>query len=167
MGHQLRRAGPWQRQGGGRLGIVSESGAGKTTLALSLLGHFRPGLQHAAGLVRVGNLGVLSASQRSLREYRRTEISYLGQDSAATLTPTMRVGDQVGELMRGKAWSDAVKEHLEAVGLPGDREFARRYPTSCRADRCSAWHWPEPWRPTRRRSCWMSPLLPSTSSHAD
>ena len=113
---------------GGRLGIVGESGAGKTTLALSLLGHFRPGLQHTAGAVRVGDLDVLSASRSLLREYRRTEISYLGQDPAVTLTPTMRVGDQVSELMRGRPRADAVGEHLEAVGLPGDREFARRFP---------------------------------------
>lgn len=114
--------------GGGRLGIVGESGAGKTTLALSLLGHFRPGLQHSAGAVRVGDLDVLSASRRSLTEFRRTKISYLGQDPAVTLTPTMRVGEQVGELMMGRPRADVVREHLEAVGLSGDREFARRYP---------------------------------------
>ena len=114
--------------GGGRLGIVGESGAGKTTLALSLLGHFRSGLQHTAGSVHVGGLDVLSASRHSLKEFRRTEISYLGQDPAVTLTPTMRVGDQVSELTRGRPLADVVGEHLEAVGLPGDREFARRYP---------------------------------------
>lgn len=114
--------------GGGRLGIVGESGAGKTTLALSLLGHFRPGLRHAAGSVRVGGLDVLAASRRSLRDYRRTQISFLGQDPAAILTSTKRVGDQVGELMRGRARAEAVADRLEAVGLPGDSEFARRYP---------------------------------------
>ena len=113
---------------GGRLGIVGESGAGKTTLALSLLGHFRPGLRHSVGSVRVGDLDVISASRRSLREYRRTETSFLGQDPAVALTPTMRIGDQVAELMRARTQAEVVAEHLEAVGLPGDREFARRFP---------------------------------------
>ena len=114
--------------GGGRLGIVGESGAGKTTLALSVLGHFRPGLRRTAGSVRVGGLNVLTASRRSLKDYRRTQISLLGQDPAVILTPTKRVGDQVGELIRGRAREDVVRKHLETVGLPGDREFARRYP---------------------------------------
>lgn len=113
---------------GGRLGIVGESGAGKTTLALGLLGHFRPGLRYRAGSVHVGELDVMSASRRSLREYRRTEVSFLGQDPAVALTPTVRVGDQVRELMRGRARPGMVGKHLEAVGLPGDSEFSRRYP---------------------------------------
>ena len=113
---------------GGRLGIVGESGAGKTTLALSLLGHFRPGLRHSAGSVRVGGLNVLTASRRSLSDYRRTQISFLGQDPAAILTPTKRVGDQVGELIRGRARVEVIRERLEAVGLPGSDDFDRRYP---------------------------------------
>ncbi len=113
---------------GDRLGIVGESGAGKTTLALSLLGHFRPGLRPVAGSIRVGDWEVLATSQRSLREYRRSVVSYLGQDPAAALTPSLRVGDQVAELMHGEHGPESVRAQLEAVGLPDDLSFAQRYP---------------------------------------
>ncbi|MEM9563304.1 MAG: ABC transporter ATP-binding protein [Actinomycetota bacterium] len=113
---------------GGRLGLVGESGAGKTTLALGLLGHVRPGLTRTAGSIRVAGHDVLAASPGELRAYRRTTISYLGQDPAAALTPNMRIGAQVTELMHGERSDDALAARFEAVGLPGDRSFRRRYP---------------------------------------
>ena len=113
---------------GSRLGIVGESGAGKTTLALSLLGHFRPGLTRTAGTVHVAGHDVLGVSARQLRAYRRSVVSYLGQDPAAALTPNMRIGAQVAELMHGGRGDDALRARFEAVGLPGDRTFRRRYP---------------------------------------
>ena len=113
---------------GARLGIVGESGAGKTTLALGLLGHFRPGLRHIAGSIHVADQEILAISPPDLRTYRRTVISYLGQDPAAALTPNMRVGSQVEELMRGQRSVKIVHARLGAVGLPGNRDFARRYP---------------------------------------
>lgn len=113
---------------GDRLAVVGESGAGKTTLALSLLGHLRPGLRHAAGSVSVASRDVLGSSPSQIRRYRRTVISYLGQDPAAALTPSLRVGRQIGELMRGAHDAEAVRERLALVGLPTDRDFAGRYP---------------------------------------
>ena len=113
---------------GDRLAIVGESGAGKTTLALSLLGHFRPGLRCTAGSVFVTGRDVLGSTTRDVRSYRRRVISYLGQDPAAALTPSLRLEDQVRELMTGGRGAEAVGARLASVGLPEDREFARRYP---------------------------------------
>lgn len=113
---------------GDRLGIVGESGAGKTTLALALLGHFRPGLRCTAGSVRVAQRDVLASSQRALRACRRKAISYLGQDPAAALTPSVRIGDQVRELLHGDRAAATARARLAAVGLPSDGAFARRYP---------------------------------------
>ena len=113
---------------GERLGIVGESGAGKTTLAFTLLGHLRPGLRLAAGSVRVEGRDILGLPQREMRAYRRTTISYLGQDPAAALTPSMRVADQVRELLHGNHSAEEARSRLEAVGLPGDDGFSRRYP---------------------------------------
>ena len=127
-GHPILRDVSVSLRAGSRLGIVGESGAGKTTLALGLLGHFRPGLTRTAGTVRVAGHDVLAASARQLRAYRRRVVSYLGQDPAAALTPNMRIGAQVAELLHGDRGDDALRARFEAVGLPGDRNFRRRYP---------------------------------------
>ncbi len=127
-GHGILREVSFSLPSGARLGIVGESGAGKTTLALSLLGHFRPGLRYIAGSIHVADQEILAASPSDLRNYRRTVISYLGQDPAAALTPNMRVGSLVEELMRGGRSAKFVNTRLGAVGLPGNRDFARRYP---------------------------------------
>ncbi len=127
-GHAVLRDVSFTLSSGASLGIVGESGAGKTTLALSLLGHFRPGLRYIAGSIHVADQEILTASPPDLRNYRRTVISYLGQDPAAALTPNMRVGSLVEELMRGGRSAKLVNARLGAVGLPGNRDFASRYP---------------------------------------
>lgn len=127
-GHAVLRNVSFSLPSGARLGIVGESGAGKTALALSLLGHFRPGLRLAAGSIRVAGQEVLTASPSDLRNYRRTVISYLGQDPAAALTPHMRIVRQVEELVRDRFSTISAGKRLEAVGLPGNNSFARRYP---------------------------------------
>ena len=127
-GHAILRDVSFSLPPGARQGIVGESGAGKTTLALGLLGHFRPGLRYVAGSIQVADQEILAASPSELRRYRRTVISYLGQDPAAALTPNMRVGSQVEELMRGGRSAKHVHARLGAIGLPGNRDFARRYP---------------------------------------
>ena len=82
-GHAILRDVSFSLPPGARLGIVGESGAGKTTLALGLLGHFRPGLRYISGSIHVADQAILAASPSELRRYRRTVISYLGQDPAA------------------------------------------------------------------------------------
>ena len=101
---------------------------GRPRSALALLGHFRPGLTCTAGAIHVAGHDVLAATARQLRAYRRTVVSYLGQDPAAALTPSMRIGAQVAELLHGDRGDGALRARFEAVGLPGDRRFRRRYP---------------------------------------
>ncbi|MET9970426.1 ATP-binding cassette domain-containing protein, partial [Streptomyces sp. NPDC006356] len=80
---------------GERVAVVGESGAGKTTLALALLGEIKPGLRVTRGRVLVDGVDVLALAPRELRALRRGTVAYLPQDPASALTPTLRVRGQL------------------------------------------------------------------------
>ena len=81
------------------LGIVGESGCGKTTVAMALLGFARPGTGIAAGTVTVGGRDLLSLGENDLRRQRGRVISYVPQNPARALSPGMTVGHQLEEML--------------------------------------------------------------------
>lgn len=114
------------------LGLVGESGSGKTTVALSLLGYARPGVHIAGGKVRVAGREILALSERERRTLRGRVVSYVPQEAAKSLNPSMRVGEQLRELMDlhlpdGSSW-DKIGSALTRVNLPADKDFRRRFP---------------------------------------
>ncbi|MEV6983670.1 ATP-binding cassette domain-containing protein [Sphaerisporangium sp. NPDC051017] len=113
------------------LGVVGRSGSGKSSLALSLLGRVRPGLERRSGTVRVAGLDPFDP--RAPRLLRGRVVSYMGQDPAASLNPALRIGAQVAEAVRVRSPGTAdvvgqVRELLASVRLPTDRAFLRRRP---------------------------------------
>lgn len=114
------------------LGLVGESGSGKTTVALSVLGYSRPGVRIAAGAVRVGGREILALPERERRALRGRGVSYVPQDAAKSLNPSMRIGDQLRELMDlhlpGGSSRDQIAAALRRVGLPEHDDFRRRFP---------------------------------------
>ena len=125
-GGEILRGASLELEPGRVLALVGESGAGKTTLGLAMLGFLRPGMQREAGNVEFRGRSLFELSGRELRRLRRAEISYLPQHPAAALTPTMRVRDLIGERRLGD--SDSVEGLLELAGLPADPAFLRRFP---------------------------------------
>lgn len=108
--------------------LVGQSGSGKSTTALAILGLVRPGLRRLDGEVKVNGEDLLRATPRRVRAVRRKEFAYLGQDPSSSLTPTMRIGRLLTELAISPIDPSTVLARMAAFGLPHEPEILRRYP---------------------------------------
>jgi peptide/nickel transport system ATP-binding protein len=111
--------------------LVGESGSGKTTTALAAFGYCAPNLSIIAGQIAVDGTVVEGAAE--FARIRGAEISYVPQNPATALNPSMRVLDAVADTMRGHTAAHvdrhaAALEMLKRVGLPATAEFGARYP---------------------------------------
>ena len=115
------------------LGLVGETGAGKTTTVLSLLKLISspPGVI-TDGEILVNGKNIMEMSINELEEMRGNEIAMIFQDPMTSLNPVMTVGDQIAETIAlhekvSKAEAmELAKKMLETVGISGDR--ANEYP---------------------------------------
>ncbi len=119
-------------QPGEVLGLVGESGSGKTTIALALLGYTRPGVRIAGGSVKVAGQELSGRRESELRGLRGRLVSYVPQDPASALNPSVRIGDLITDLVRthapGRDPEPEVARAPELVQLPSSRDFRRRFP---------------------------------------
>jgi peptide/nickel transport system ATP-binding protein len=112
-------------------GLAGESGSGKSTAALALLGFALPGVRISAGSVRVAGTELIGPPESAVRRLRGKLISYVPQDPTGAMNPSMRVGAAIGTLLGdlgGEQRLVAVREALERVDLPSEGGFLRRYP---------------------------------------
>ena len=84
---------------GGRLGVIGESGSGKTLTALSIVG-LAPDAATITGSVRFQGQELLGRSDRRYAELRGDDIAMVFQDPRTALNPVMRVGRQISEPLR-------------------------------------------------------------------
>ncbi|KVZ51657.1 ABC transporter [Burkholderia ubonensis] len=116
------------------LALIGESGSGKTTIALTLLGYARRGCRIAGGHVGVGGTDVLAASAAALRDLRGRRVAYVAQSASASFNPALRIIDQVIEgvcvrrLMSRKAARAKAVELFCALALPSPETIGERYP---------------------------------------
>src|SRR5688572_10774117 len=75
------------------LALIGESGSGKTTTALALMGYARHGCRIASGSVRIGDLDVLKFDARQLRGLRGRTVAYIAQSAAASFNPSRTIID--------------------------------------------------------------------------
>jgi peptide/nickel transport system ATP-binding protein len=118
---------------GKTFGLVGETGAGKTTTALSILNLVpTPAGRVVGGEILVQGKNVFEMSEKQLREMRGDKVAMVFQDPMTSLNPIKTVGEQIAEGMkihRGLKDKEALAEAgrmLEMVGIPGDR--ATEYP---------------------------------------
>ena len=79
------------------VGIIGESGSGKTLTALSTLRMLPRRARVASGRIRLGETSILDQSDRMMREIRGSRMALIPQDAMQSLNPTLRIGHQVGE----------------------------------------------------------------------
>jgi peptide/nickel transport system ATP-binding protein len=121
---------------GERVGLIGESGSGKSLTALSILGLLPEGLE-AAGSVRLAGVehDLVGADERAMSAVRGKHLAMVFQEPMTALNPTARVGAQVAEsLLVHRTAADKRSAHqsavelLEQVGIPDPATAAQAYP---------------------------------------
>ncbi len=130
---EVLRGVSFELQPGQRLGLIGESGSGKSVTALSVIGLLDDSAQ-VAGSVRLNGRELLGLSQRELAQVRGSQVTMVFQEPMTALDPTMKVGRQVAEVLllhRGSGRAEArgrVLEVLGAVGVADPERVAESYP---------------------------------------
>ena len=121
---------------GESLGIVGESGCGKTVTAKSIMGLIQvpPGEIKEGSEIIYDGKDILKFTDKQWQQYRGADVSMIFQDPMTSLNPTMKVGRQIGEsliihrgMSKEAAFNEAVKM-LDMVNIPNARRRANEYP---------------------------------------
>jgi peptide/nickel transport system ATP-binding protein len=115
------------------LGLVGETGSGKTTLALAMIGHVRRGLRITAGRVLFDGADLLELPPRALQDLRGADMCYVPQDPSTALNPAIKVHVQLSEILTAHGHTKAqaaerVAELLHEVGLDDRPDLLQSYP---------------------------------------
>src|ERR1700678_743300 len=116
------------------LGLIGESGAGKSSIGLAVLGYGRGGCRIVGGSIEIEGADLRKLSAAGVQAIRGRRVTYVAQSAASSFNPAQRIGDQVIEatLMHGLAsrrealaWSVSL---FEMLGLPSPKSFGACFP---------------------------------------
>jgi oligopeptide/dipeptide ABC transporter ATP-binding protein len=119
---------------GGTVGLVGESGCGKSVTLRSLIGLLRPPAKVVAGEALLEGRDLLQQGPRELRRIRGSEIGMIFQDPMTSLNPVLAIGRQITEVLRVKAGmarkaaEEEALQLLDRVGIASGHLRARHYP---------------------------------------
>jgi peptide/nickel transport system ATP-binding protein len=116
------------------LGLIGESGAGKSTIGLAAMGYTRQGCRLASGSINLEGIELFNASEEDLRLVKSSKIAYVAQSAAASFNPSHRIIKQYveapvhhGIMSYEKAEKEAV-EIYRRLFLPTPEKIGYRYP---------------------------------------
>ena len=116
------------------VGLVGESGSGKTSLAFAIMRYLPANAEENDGVIRLSGEDLRSKSMVEILEIRGRRISMVFQDPGTSLNPTMRLGDQISEVLirhRGLSRQEALEEGealLDRTGIARPADMMQRYP---------------------------------------
>ncbi|WP_171212261.1 ABC transporter ATP-binding protein [Ruegeria sp. HKCCA5426] len=116
------------------LGLIGESGAGKSTIGLASMAYGRGGVQITGGEVWVNGRDMLKTSYGDIRKLRGGEVTYVSQSAAASFNPAKKIMDQVVEAaveqkkFSRKEAEKRARELFAKLGLPDPDNIGERYP---------------------------------------
>ena len=122
------------------MGLIGESGAGKSTIGAAAMGYARDGTRISSGSIEFDGMELTTASESERRALRGSRIAYVAQSAAASFNPSHRIIDQHTEApihyrikKRLEAQEDAM-ELYERLRLPNPNEIGFRYPHQVSGD---------------------------------
>ncbi|MBF9235721.1 ABC transporter ATP-binding protein [Microvirga sp. BT350] len=121
-------------QRGEVLGLIGESGAGKSTIGLAAMGYGRGGCRIVGGDIRIDDTPLMTGSRKQREAFRGARIAYVAQSAAAAFNPALRIGAQIIEcplqhgLMDQGAAQAWMLELFRALDIPAPETFGDRYP---------------------------------------
>jgi len=116
------------------LGLIGESGAGKSTIGLSPMGYGRGGVRITGGEVILNGRDILKAGRNGIRKLRGKEVCYVAQSAAAAFNPAQRLMDQVVESSLKHGLANRAEAEKRAVALfrklslPDPENIGKRFP---------------------------------------
>jgi len=116
------------------LGLIGESGAGKSTIGLSAMSYARAGVHIAAGTIEIDGVNIRELNAADRRDVRGKRIAYVAQSASAAFNPAHTIMDQVCEAptihgimtrQEAEAWA---RQLFKSLDLPDHENFGDRYP---------------------------------------